>query len=167
MSSSTGEQQRSQHELSEQATQVTPAPRSPDSGEHSSESGQGRTTVADIVVSKIAAMAARDVSGVYDFGGGTSRALGAMRERIPGARASSTQGVRVEVGERQAAIDVVLVVEYGAAIADLARGVRRHVTEAIERMTGLDVVEVNIEVTDLHLPNDDDGDGSRSAGRAE
>ena len=119
------------------------------------ETPQGRTTIADGVVAKIAGLAAREVPGVYGFGGGASRAFGALTERIPGARSSSTRGVSVEVGERQAAIDLTIVVEYGVAVTDLARGVRRNVIGSVEQMTGLEVVEVNIDVTDLHLPGDD------------
>ncbi|MBJ7607875.1 MAG: Asp23/Gls24 family envelope stress response protein [Candidatus Dormibacteraeota bacterium] len=117
---------------------------------------QGRTTIADAVVSKIAGVAAREVSGVHALGGGTARAFGAIRERIPGASSNVSQGVTVEVGERQAAIDLELVVEYGVAIAELAKAIRRNVIGALERMTGLEVVEVNVSVNDVHLPSDDD-----------
>lgn len=116
---------------------------------------QGRTTIADTVVQKIAGRAGREVSGVYDFGGGAARTFGAIAERIPGARASSGQGVSVEVGEKQAAVDLDLVVEYGVPIGPLAQAIRRNVINAIEQMTGLEVVEVNINVNDLHLPNED------------
>ena len=122
------------------------------------ESTHGRTTIADAVVSKVAGLAAREVPGVYGFGGGAARAFGAITERIPGGRSSASQGVSVEVGERQAAVDLTVVVEYGVAIADLARAIRRNVIGAIEQMTGLEVVEVNINVTDLHLPSNDDDD---------
>jgi uncharacterized alkaline shock family protein YloU len=115
----------------------------------------GRTQIGDVVVSKIAGLATREITGVYDLGGGAARALGALRERIPGATTNVSQGVSVEVGETQAAIDVDLVVEYGAAIADLAAAIRRNVVNAVERMTGLEVVEVNITVNDVHLPGDD------------
>jgi uncharacterized alkaline shock family protein YloU len=116
---------------------------------------QGKTQIADTVVSKIAGVAARDVSGVFKLGGGTSRALGSIRERIPGASTNASQGVSVEVGEKQAAVDVDLVVEYGVSISDLAAAVRRNVITSLERMTGLEVVEVNVNVNDLHLPSDD------------
>jgi uncharacterized alkaline shock family protein YloU len=122
-------------------------------------SSQGKTQIADTVVSKIAGVAARDVNGVHKLGGGAARALGSIRERIPGASTNASQGVRVEVGEKQAAVDVDVVVEYGVAIADLAAAVRRNVITSIERMTGLEVVEVNITVNDLHLPSDDTDDG--------
>lgn len=120
------------------------------------ETSQGRTTIADNVVQKIAGIAARDVSGVYALGGGGARALGALRERIPGGSQSAGQGVSVEVGDREAAVDLDLVVEYGVSIADLAASIRRNVITAVERMTGLSVTEVNVTVNDIHLPSDDD-----------
>ena len=123
-------------------------------------SSEGRTTIADTVVSKIAGIAAREVSGVHALGGGASRAVGALRERIPGSSTNHSQGVSVEVGERQAAVDVQLVAEYGVSIADLASGIRRNVIASIERMTGLEVTEVNIEVQDVHVAGDDTAEGS-------
>jgi uncharacterized alkaline shock family protein YloU len=122
------------------------------------ETSQGKTTIADTVVSKIAGLATRQVTGVAGFGGGAARVMGAVRERIPGARASSSQGVAVEVGERQAAIDLTIVVDYGVAIVELARAIRRNVIGSIEQMTGLEVVEVNISVVDLRLPGEDTGE---------
>jgi uncharacterized alkaline shock family protein YloU len=124
--------------------------------------GQGRTAIADVVVQKMAGIAASDVSGVYKLGGGPARALGAVRERIPGAGRSSSQGVSVEVGERQAAVDLNLVVEYGVSVPDLAQAIRRNVISSIERMTGLEVTEVNIDVDDVHLPDDGDDDSGES-----
>jgi uncharacterized alkaline shock family protein YloU len=123
------------------------------------DTAQGKTTIAASVVQKIAGIAAREISGVYAMGGGVSRAFGALRERIPGGGVGVTNiaGVQVEVGEKQAAIDLDLVVEYGASIVDLARAVRRNVITAVERMTGLEVIEVNIAVNDIHLPEADDG----------
>ncbi|GEL94835.1 Asp23/Gls24 family envelope stress response protein [Cellulomonas composti] len=118
-------------------------------------SAEGTTTIADTVVSKIAGIAAKEVTGVYALGGGGGRGLGAIRERIPGARTNSAQGVSVEVGETEAAVDLDLVAEYGVSIADLASGIRRNVISAVERMTGLHVVEVNVVVNDVHLPQED------------
>ncbi|MEV0067172.1 MULTISPECIES: Asp23/Gls24 family envelope stress response protein [unclassified Amycolatopsis] len=117
---------------------------------------QGTTTIADVVVQKIAGLATREVPGVHALGGGAARALGALRDRIPGASASAGQGVAVEVGEKQAAVDLEIVVEYGVPIADLSRQVRRSVIGAIERMTGLEVVEVNINVGDVYIPSADE-----------
>ncbi|KOX23277.1 alkaline-shock protein [Saccharothrix sp. NRRL B-16348] len=117
---------------------------------------QGRTTIASSVVQKVAGIAAREISGVHALGGGVSRAFGALRERIPGAGTADTAGVAVEVGEKQAAVDLDIVVEYGASIVDLARAVRRNVIGSVERITGLEVIEVNIAVNDIHLPEEDE-----------
>jgi uncharacterized alkaline shock family protein YloU len=117
----------------------------------------GKVTVAQGVVQKIAGIACREISGVHAMGVSTSRAFGAVRERIPGSSGPNVaQGVGVEVGETEAAIDLDIVVEYGVSIADLGRSIQRNVKQAVERMTGLDVVEVNINVDDLYLPGSDD-----------
>ncbi|UOZ04886.1 Asp23/Gls24 family envelope stress response protein [Amycolatopsis sp. WQ 127309] len=121
-------------------------------------STQGTTTIADTVVAKVAGLAAREVSGVHALGGGAARAFGAIRERIAGASASVSQGVSVEVGDTQAAVDLQILVEYGVSIADLSRSVRTNVISAIEQTTGLDVVEVNINVSDVHIPGQDEDD---------
>ncbi len=126
-------------------------------------SPQGKTAIADSVVAKIAGMAAREVSGVYRMGGGGARAVGALRDRLPGSSGPSvTSGVSVEVGETQAAVDLDLVVEYGVSITDLAQDVRRNVITAVEQMTGLEVTEVNIAVGDVHLPDDSSDDSDTS-----
>jgi uncharacterized alkaline shock family protein YloU len=121
------------------------------------QSTQGTTTIAEGVVQKIAGLAAREVAGVYALGGGAARTLGALRERIPGASQATGQGVSVEVGEKQAAVDLDLVTEYGVPIADVSRSVRRNVIASVEGMTGLQVTEVNISVNDIHLPTQDEG----------
>ncbi|MFF3454005.1 Asp23/Gls24 family envelope stress response protein [Streptomyces sp. NPDC002730] len=122
-------------------------------------SDQGSTTIADVVVQKIAGLATREVPGVYELGGGASRAFGAVKGRIPGASASAGQGVSVEVGQKQAAVDLQMVVEYGSSIPELTKDVRNNVIDTVEQMTGLEVVEVNINVNDVHIPADDnDGD---------
>ncbi len=128
---------------------------------------QGKTTIAHGVVQKIAGLAAREVSGVYALGGGTARALGSLRERIPGSTQSTSQGVMVEVGETQAAVDLDLVTEYGVSISDLAKAVRRNVIAAVEGMTGLEVTEVNINVNDVHLPSDDADEGQQEPARVQ
>ncbi|MGW3467780.1 Asp23/Gls24 family envelope stress response protein [Saccharopolyspora sp. NPDC000995] len=128
------------------------------------ETSQGKTTIAASVVQKIAGIAAREISGVYAMGGGVSRAFGAIRDRIPGGSGtSSTSGVQVEVGEKQAAVDLDIIVEYGASIVDLARAVRRNVITGVERMTGLEVIEVNIAVNDIHLPDEDGEEAGQHA----
>jgi uncharacterized alkaline shock family protein YloU len=123
----------------------------------------GQISVAEGVVQKIAGKACQEIAGVHAMGTSGARAFGSIRERIPGsAGASFSQGVGVEVGETEAAIDLDIVVEYGVAIADLGRSIQRNVKQAVERMTGLHVVEVNIAVDDVFLPTDDDQDTSNS-----
>lgn len=132
------------------------------------DSSQGKTTIASSVVQKIAGIAAREVSGVYALGGGLSRAFGEIRERIPGSTgASRTSGVSVEVGEKQAAIDIDLIVVYGASIVDLAKAVRRNVIGTVEQMTGLEVIEVNIAVNDINIATDTDGEEIATPARVE
>ena len=122
----------------------------------------GNITVAEGVVQKIAGKACREVAGVHAMGTSGSRAFGAIRERIPGSSGPSFgQGVGVEVGEAEAAIDLDIVVEYGVGIVELGRSIQRNVKQAVERMTGLRVVEVNIAVDDVYLP--DDGDQQAAA----
>ncbi|MFE7751441.1 Asp23/Gls24 family envelope stress response protein [Streptomyces sp. NPDC057428] len=121
---------------------------------------RGRTTIADGVVEKIAGLAARDVVGVHAMGSGLSRTFGAMRDRVPGGGKSVTRGVKAEVGESQTALDLEIVVDYGVSIRDVASEVRENVIAAVERMTGLEVVEVNIAVSDVKLPDEEDEDES-------
>ncbi|MFD3480359.1 Asp23/Gls24 family envelope stress response protein [Streptomyces sp. NPDC058695] len=128
-------------------------------GAGTSPETRGKTTIADGVVAKIAGTAAREVPGIHNLGAGVTRAIGAVRERVPGGGTGGvSRGVKVEVGERQAAMDIDVVVEYGFAIVDVAAEVRVNVISAVERMTGLEVVEVNLVVDDVNLPDEDDAE---------
>jgi len=129
---------------------VSPAPRT------TLHDDAGKISVAQSVVQKIAGVACREISGVHAMGTSGSRAFGAVRERIPGSSGPNiAQGVGVEVGETQAAIDLDIVVEYGVGIGDLGRSIQRNVKQAVERMTGLEVVEVNVNIDDVYLPQDE------------
>ncbi|WP_415858957.1 Asp23/Gls24 family envelope stress response protein [Agromyces laixinhei] len=116
-------------------------------------STSGTTTIADGVVAKVAGIAAREVPGVYALGGGGARMMGAIRDAINATDVG--QGVNVEVGETQAAADITIVVEYPAPVQDVASNVRAAVSGAISKLVGLEVVEVNVNVDDVHLPSDD------------
>lgn len=111
---------------------------------------RGVTRIDDVVVAKIAGLAAREVSGVHALGGPT-RAVGTLRDSLTGSAGNLQRGVSVEVGEQQTAVDVDIIAEYGVAIHELADAVRRNIILALERMTGLEVTEVNITVHDVHL----------------
>ncbi len=114
---------------------------------------KGKTSIADAVVSKVAGVATREISGVHDMGTGAARAFGAIREKLPvgPSTPSPSRGVSVEVGERQAAIDLDVVVEFGVSIVDVAAAIRRNVVQRVEGITGLEVTEVNISVDDVWL----------------
>ena len=100
-------------------------------------------------------VAAREVSGVHEMGRGAARAFGTIKEKLPvGSGPNVTQGVSVEVGERQAAVDIDVVVDYGVSIPDVSQAVRDNVIQRIERMTGLEVTEVNVSVDDVYLGDD-------------
>lgn len=109
----------------------------------------GSTTISETAVAKVAGIAARKVHGVAALGSG-SRAFGALREAV--GSSDLTQGVRVEVGETQVAVDITLIASYGIPLQDIANGVRVAVYAAVETLTGLKVIEVNVEVSDVHVP---------------
>ncbi|QXJ21695.1 Asp23/Gls24 family envelope stress response protein [Actinomadura graeca] len=113
----------------------------------------GKTHIADGVVAKIASRAASDVGGVHSMGDGG--AFGNVRERLPGA-AGANRGVSVQVGERQAAVDLDLVVDYGVSIPELANAVRDNVIGEVQHMCGLEVVEVNIDVEDIYVQGENE-----------
>jgi len=119
---------------------------------------RGRTSISDAVVRKIAGVATREVAGVHALGTGGGRAIQSMRARIPGASPSVGRGVAVEVGERQAAVDLDVVADYGVSIVDLARQIRGNVISSIEDMTGLEVTEVNIAVDDVYIGEEESGE---------
>lgn len=111
---------------------------------------RGRTTIGDVVVTKIVGTAAREVAGVHGTGTGLRRTAAEV-----GLGDQRTHGVSVEVGEHEAAVDVEAVVDYGADVGRVARQVRESVTRRVEELTGLSVVEVNVVVSDVHRPSDD------------
>lgn len=118
------------------------------------ETSHGTTTIADPVVTKVAGIAAREVGGVHNLGGGVARALGAVTHRMQVDNTS--QGVNVEVGEKEAAVDLTVVIEYGESIPRVAEEIRQNVIRRIEGICGLTVTQVNVAVNDLHIPGDDE-----------
>ena len=112
--------------------------------EADNEQARGHTYIADSVVSLIARIAAEQVDGIHQIGESTLRGLISRMGRSP--------GVASEVGLKEAAVDVDVIVEYGFPIKEVADELRRHVIESVEFMTGRQVVEVNIHVMDIHVP---------------
>jgi uncharacterized alkaline shock family protein YloU len=131
-------------------------------GDSPLQSDRGATTIADGVVTKVAGIAAREVPGVHSLGGGAARALGAVTQRV-GLGDERTQGVSVEVGEREAAVDLTVIIEYGESIPQVAQRIRDNVIRRVEGICGLTVAEVNVAVNDLYFPGDEDDSGDEPA----
>jgi uncharacterized alkaline shock family protein YloU len=121
----------------------------------------GRTTIEDAVVAKIAGIAAREVNGVYALGGGAARMVGAIREALN--TSDLAQGISVEVGETQVAVDVTIVAEYPVSLQKVADDVRTAIHRAMVELVGMEVAEVNVTVNDVHIPSDDDSDTVQEA----
>jgi uncharacterized alkaline shock family protein YloU len=121
----------------------------------------GKTVINDGVVAKIAGIAASEVPGVYALGGGATRALGAIRDAINATDLG--QGISVEVGEKEVAVDVTLVADYPIALQDVAERVRAAIVTAIQTLVGMHVTEVNITVNDVHIPAIDNTENTQEA----
>ncbi len=132
--------------MSEQGSQQS-------SGSSPLHTERGSTTIQDSVVSKIAGIAAQEVDGIR-MGGGTSQAVSGLLGSITGGSGSGsqTQGVSVEVGQEETAIDLTLTVEYGKSIPQIAEAVRRNVANRVENLVGLRVTEVNLAVNNIFFP---------------
>ena len=115
------------------------------------ETEHGTTVIDDNVVGKIAGIAAREVSGVHNLGGGAARMWGAVRESFTSST-NVQQGVNVAVQDGHVNVAVAIIAEYGVAIHELANAIRENITVAVTRMTGLIVDRVDVTVHDVHLP---------------
>lgn len=124
------------------------------SGNNPLQTEKGNTTIQNAVVSKIAGIASQEVEGVR-MGGGGSQAVSGLLGSITGGSGGGggqTQGVSVEVGEEEAAIDLTLTAEYGKSIPQITEAVRRNVINRVENLVGLSVNEVNIVVSNIYFP---------------
>jgi uncharacterized alkaline shock family protein YloU len=101
----------------------------------------GQVRIAKEVIEIIAGLAATEVRGVAGMSGGVA---GGIAELL--GRKNLAKGVKVEVGEKQCAVDLSIVTEFGIKIPEVAVEVQENVKRAIESMTGLEVVEVNVHV---------------------
>ncbi len=116
----------------------------------SQETKLGAIKIADEVVSIIAGLAAVEIEGIAGMSGGV---VGGIAEML--GRKNFAKGVKVEVGERETAIDLFIIVKYGARIPDIALAAQENVKQAIEKMTGLSVVEVNVHVQGVGFPEEE------------
>ena len=113
--------------------------------------------IADDVVSVIAGKAVAEAPGVYAMAGGFA---GGIQEVLSGKK-SLSKGIKVEVGEKETKIDVNIIVEYGTRIPDIAFEIQNRVKKAVENMTGLKVLEVNVHVQGVHTPDDDEKENTQ------
>jgi uncharacterized alkaline shock family protein YloU len=113
------------------------------------ETDRGTTTIAEVVVT----------NGVHRLGGAVARALGAVSQRLQ-VGDGSTQGVNVEVVDSDASVSLSVIIDYGESVPEVAQAIRDNIVRRIEATTGLHVSAVDISVTDLYFPGDDDDDGS-------
>ena len=113
---------------------------------------KGRIDIADEVVEKVAGLAAIEVDGVADLGGDMIRAVENVREHIGVGHRRGDQGVRADIDGHDVTIEVTIVIEYGHVVMDVARDVKTNVATQTSRMLGLRVVEVNVVVDDVKLP---------------
>ncbi|NLI91876.1 MAG: Asp23/Gls24 family envelope stress response protein [Peptococcaceae bacterium] len=117
------------------------------------ESSIGSVRIADEVVEVIAGMAASEVEGVAEMSGGFVGDLANML----GRGKNVSKGIKVEVGENEATVDLFLAVDYGVSIPDVAQKVQEVVKEAIEGMTGLSVLEINVHIQGIAFKNTAEG----------
>ncbi|TZE83448.1 Asp23/Gls24 family envelope stress response protein [Calorimonas adulescens] len=117
----------------------------------------GNIKISDEVVSIIAGIAATEVDGVAGMSGGVVNGITEML-----GRKNLSKGVKVEVGEKESVIDLYIIVEYGARIPEIAWKVQENVKKAVETMTGLRVVEVNIHVQGVNFAKEEKEEESQS-----
>lgn len=106
----------------------------------------GTIQIAPEVIEVIAGLATIEVQGVAGMSGGVASGITELL-----GRKNLSKGVKVEVGQKEAAVDVSIVMEYGHRIPEVASEIQQNVKRAIESMTGLDVVEVNVHIHGVHF----------------
>jgi uncharacterized alkaline shock family protein YloU len=126
------------------------------------ETDKGSTTIAEVVVTKVAGIAAREVGGVHRLGSAVARAIGAVTQRLQVGE-NQTQGVSVDITDGDATVEMNVIIDYGESIPDVAQAIRDNVIRRIEGTTGLHVASVDISVSDLYFPGDDDEDVAPAA----
>ncbi len=117
---------------------------------YDSNTNNGTVTYTNDVIATIAGVAATEVSGVAGMSGGISSGITEML-----GKKNLTKGVKVEVGTQEAAIDLNIVVEYGSELHKVAEAVQENVKKAVETMTGLQVVEVNVNILGVNVKAED------------
>ena len=110
---------------------------------------EGSVKISEEVVAIIAGLAASEVKGVAGMSGGI---VGGIAEFV--GKKNPSKGIKVEVGEKEAAVDVYVIVEFGSRIPEVAHEIQHNVKKAIESMTGLNAIEINVHLQGVTFPND-------------
>lgn len=127
-----------------------------ENGEIALSADNNEIKIADDVVAVIAGVAVSEVSGVAEMAGGFA---GGITEVLSGKK-NLAKGIKVEVGDKDTKIDVNIIVEYGVRIPDIAFEIQNRVKKAVESMTGLEVLEVNVHVQGVNLPEENNNENA-------
>jgi uncharacterized alkaline shock family protein YloU len=120
----------------------------------------GTIQIAPEVIEVIAGLATIEVDGIAGMSGGLA---GGIAELL--GKKNVAKGVKVEVGQKEAAVDVSVIIQYGYKIPEVANSVQENIKRSIEMMTGLNVVEVNVHVHDVHLQAEEKAESEDQATR--
>lgn len=120
------------------------------------DDGLGSVRIGDEVVSMMAGIAALEIPGIAGMSGGIA---GGIAELL--GRKNLSKGVKVEVGEKEARVDLYIIIKYGERIPDVAIAVQENVKKQIETMTGLSVIEVNVHVQGVDFGEEENKEESR------
>ena len=104
-----------------------------------------KITIADEVIATIAGIAASGVRDVTSMSGNIADGIAGML-----GKKNFGKGVKVETGEKEVIIDLSVIVEYGCKIHYVEQEIQKSVREAVEEMTGMDVVEVNVHIVGVN-----------------
>lgn len=121
------------------------------------ENDEGSIKIADEVVGIITGLAATEIDGVAGMSGGIAGGIADML-----GRKSLSKGVKVEVSNETATVDVYVIINYGNSIPDVAWKIQDNVKQAIEGMTGLNVKAVNVHVQGVNFPEDEQEEVERN-----
>ena len=120
--------------------------------------GNDTVKISDEAVATYAGIAVDDIQGVYSMAGGFADGISSVFTK----KKDYAKGIKVDVGEKDAKIDVNIIVNYGARIPDVAFEIQNSVKKTVESMTGLNVVEVNVHVQGVHMKSDKPQDDEES-----
>lgn len=110
------------------------------------DGGGGKLTLDEDVVATIAGLAAREIKGIHALG----------KSRLISFGDAPTRGVEAEVGNIEAAFDLDVTIDYGVDIREMAKALRTRIADEVNKMAGRRVVEININVVGIHLPEESD-----------